>query len=946
MKNVRYGFLLVLLMAGVAFGQVLVEENFNFSGNLTANGWTAHSGSGTNPIATTTGLSYSGYLSSGVGNAANVANTGEDVNKSFTAQTTGVIYAAFLAKVDVATAGYFVNFVNTATTFAGRVWVQPATTQFQFGLSNGSTAAYNTTTNFNIGTTYLCVLKYEFSTSTSSLWVISSGVPATEVDAGTALLTSVGSGQSSLSGFALRQYNASQRQVVDGIRVGQTWSDAVASASVPSISLSKTTISFGSISTGSTTAEETYNVSGVNLTADITITAPSGYSVSKVSGGPYTSSVTVAHSGGTVSTTPIYAVFSPSSATTYSGNITHASTGATTQNVAVTGDGVAQFYSAATGNLDVLTNWGTSTDGTGSNPANFTDNYQVFNIRNNATPTIAASWTVSGTGSKIVLGDGTNPSNFTIPDAMTVTGTIDVSANGTLTLQNATLSHTYGTLSSTSTINYAQSGTYTIPASPTTYGHLKITGGTKTLSSGTLTIQKNLTVDGVTDFNGAGTPFSTLNIGGDFILQNSTTFAADVANRFTVNCNGTSAQTFYGNGSAFHLFRILMNNSNGLVLSTSGGSSNVTVGNTNASAGGVTLTSGGITTNSNAITFYNGTGAVIQTPVETAGKEIVGTIIMTKTVGTAASSFGSSGISIAAGTDDLGDVTITRVTGTSGIVTVGANNGIARKYTISSVNPPTAGRDVTITWLSSNDNSKTLTSGTAWKSTNSGTSWTQAGSGDYSARSVVLSAQTSFGVYTVSDAASPLPVELTSFTATVKGRGVELVWKTATEVNNAGFEIERNVNGSWNKIGFVEGNGTTNAPKSYTYTDASANPKGAGGTVSYRLKQIDRDGKFEYSNSVNASVGMSAEDYTLSQNFPNPFNPNTNITFAMKNAEHVNVTVYNALGQVVSTLFNDVANANQLYTLSFDGKDLSSGTYFYSLRSATRNEVRKMSLMK
>jgi hypothetical protein len=186
-----------------------------------------------------------------------------------------------------------------------------------------------------------------------------------------------------------------------------------------------------------------------------------------------------------------------------------------------------------------------------------------------------------------------------------------------------------------------------------------------------------------------------------------------------------------------------------------------------------------------------------------------------------------------------------------------------------------------------------------------------------------------------------LPVELTSFTAIAKGRGVELAWKTASEVNNAGFEIERNVNGSWNKIGYVEGNGTTNAPKSYNYTDASAK-----GTVSYRLKQVDNDGKFEYSNVVEVAAGITAADYELSQNFPNPFNPNTNITFAMKNAEHVNVTVYNSLGQAVATLFNDVASANQIYTLNFDGKNLSSGTYFYSLRSATRNEVRKMSMMK
>jgi hypothetical protein len=197
-----------------------------------------------------------------------------------------------------------------------------------------------------------------------------------------------------------------------------------------------------------------------------------------------------------------------------------------------------------------------------------------------------------------------------------------------------------------------------------------------------------------------------------------------------------------------------------------------------------------------------------------------------------------------------------------------------------------------------------------------------------------------------------LPVELVSFTAARKNGGVELAWKTATEVNNAGFEIEKAVVSSqssektWTKVGYIEGHGTSNVPQVYSYNDASANPKGAGGTVFYRLKQIDRDGQFEYSTTVDATVGMTSEDYTLAQNFPNPFNPNTTITFTMKSAEHVNVLVYNSLGQEVATLFNGIANPNQIYRLNFDGKNLTSGTYFYALRSATRNEVRKMLLMK
>ncbi len=186
-----------------------------------------------------------------------------------------------------------------------------------------------------------------------------------------------------------------------------------------------------------------------------------------------------------------------------------------------------------------------------------------------------------------------------------------------------------------------------------------------------------------------------------------------------------------------------------------------------------------------------------------------------------------------------------------------------------------------------------------------------------------------------------LPVELVSFTATIRSGKVELAWATATEINNAGFAVEKNTNNVWNKIGYVEGNGTTNAPKNYSFTDNAAS-----GKIQYRLKQIDRDGKFEYSNIVEATIALTANDYTLGQNYPNPFNPSTTITFAMKNNEHATVTVYNMLGQVVAVLFNGLANANEQYSLTFDAKNLSSGIYFYSLQSANRNEVKKMSLLK
>lgn len=188
---------------------------------------------------------------------------------------------------------------------------------------------------------------------------------------------------------------------------------------------------------------------------------------------------------------------------------------------------------------------------------------------------------------------------------------------------------------------------------------------------------------------------------------------------------------------------------------------------------------------------------------------------------------------------------------------------------------------------------------------------------------------------------SPLPVELVSFTVTAISNKVELKWSTGTETNNAGFAIEKNSNEVWIQIGFVEGHGTTTEQKNYSFTENTS-----AGKYLYRLKQIDHDGTFEYSNTVEITVGLTPEDYQLSQNYPNPFNPNTVIKFAMKHTEYVTVKVHNMLGQEVSTLFNGIAIADEVYLLSFDAKNLSSGVYFCILKSAGGKDVKKMILMK
>jgi len=207
---------------------------------------------------------------------------------------------------------------------------------------------------------------------------------------------------------------------------------------------------------------------------------------------------------------------------------------------------------------------------------------------------------------------------------------------------------------------------------------------------------------------------------------------------------------------------------------------------------------------------------------------------------------------------------------------------------------------------------------------------------------------TLYGGVTFGNSTAPLPVELTSFTATISNLNATLTWKTATEVNNYGFEIERrlidskasSVN-SWGKIGFVKGSGTSNSPKEYSYTDASV----ASGTYAYRLKQIDNNGAFKYSQEAEVTV-VVPKVFALSQNYPNPFNPSTTITFTLAEDSRVSLKVYDIIGREVAMLVNGDMKAGELHSVLFDASKLSSGLYFYRLDAGKNSLVRKLVLMK
>jgi hypothetical protein len=202
-----------------------------------------------------------------------------------------------------------------------------------------------------------------------------------------------------------------------------------------------------------------------------------------------------------------------------------------------------------------------------------------------------------------------------------------------------------------------------------------------------------------------------------------------------------------------------------------------------------------------------------------------------------------------------------------------------------------------------------------------------------------------------------VPVELTSFEASVFNNDVTLNWTTTTEMNNQGFEIQRLKDSKieklkeWIKIGFVNGNGTSTEPKAYSFVDE----KLSAGKYQYRLKQIDFDGSFEYSNIIEIDISLP-EKFSLEQNYPNPFNPSTKIKFTIPyvtlsgvEGSFVTLKVFDVLGNEITTLVDEEKSAGS-YEAEFKStagsNQLASGIYFYQLKAGDYLETKKMIMVK
>ncbi|HOJ17732.1 MAG: T9SS type A sorting domain-containing protein [Ignavibacteriales bacterium] len=182
-----------------------------------------------------------------------------------------------------------------------------------------------------------------------------------------------------------------------------------------------------------------------------------------------------------------------------------------------------------------------------------------------------------------------------------------------------------------------------------------------------------------------------------------------------------------------------------------------------------------------------------------------------------------------------------------------------------------------------------------------------------------------------------VPVELASFTTNTTNNNTELHWATATETNNSGFEVLRN----GTVIAFIKGNGTSASVNSYSYTDNNL----ANGKYTYELKQIDFDGTAVIVAKAEVEVNYSPSNFELLNNYPNPFNPSTVISYNLPVESKVTLKIYDVLGNEVATLVNGQMLAGT-HSVTFNASGLPSGIYLYSIQAGNFTSTKKLMLTK
>jgi hypothetical protein len=494
-------------------------------------------------------------------------------------------------------------------------------------------------------------------------------------------------------------------------------------------------------------------------------------------------------------------------------------------------------------------------------------------------------------------------------------------------------------------------------------------------ASASMSIAGNVTVNGATAFlttTGTSSLAITINIGGNLVVSagsfslsnsSSSTALVNVTGNVTVASGATLAKSNSGNGSKLvfkgtgaHTLSHAGINGSGLNFEIADGGT-VTLGAPLAVNGILTLTNGIINssaTNTLIVTTLSGGGAssYVNGPLTLksaasvtlqaltfhigSGASYVPVVLnVTQTAGTT-TSFTATALASAPPANALAGTT-DKVSHTRCFTVAGSNvasatvqfpysaaDAVTDNASLRIVQGPAAGGG---TWLDIGGTGSLPTTGTITSNVITD-----------------LSTNTAFTFANASGGTNALPVELTGLTGSMNGRSVLLKWKTATEVNNRGFDVERKPASSsvWETIGFVAGAGTTNSAREYLYADRAMAPA----VYAYRLKQIDNDGAFTYSAETRVDAGTAAADFQLLKNYPNPFNPSTTIAFSVPADGMATLKVYNLLGQEVATIFSGMAKAGHFIPAVFNAGGLASGVYVTRLDYNGTSLMQKMLLTK
>ncbi len=276
------------------------------------------------------------------------------------------------------------------------------------------------------------------------------------------------------------------------------------------------------------------------------------------------------------------------------------------------------------------------------------------------------------------------------------------------------------------------------------------------------------------------------------------------------------------------------------------------------------------------------------------------------------------------------------------------SEGIARYFDITPTNNSGLNADLIFHYDESELNGTAELDLRLFRSTNGGASFTEeGGTPNVADNTVSLRSINAFSRWTLAGAGL-LPVELVAFEALVDGATVAMRWKTASESNNAGFEIQRRDGadeieavGAWETLGWIDGVGTTVTPQSYGFEVHDLAP----GPHRFRLKQVDFDGTFAYSPEVEVAVELP-EAYLLTAPYPNPFNPEAHLSLMVQRAQHVEVVAFDALGRAVRTLYAGRMEAGHAQALVFEASDLPTGIYFLRATGETFTTTRQAMLVK